>query len=152
MSQLVELFIVHRACRDCNILTLGTYDKKPTYGSNSPRVSLLCSWHTLPEHSWLLVFLRHCFLSSLITCWKLFPHRFFVDSQHNFMPSVLWHKSIKRKLPSGFSALTLLVGQQEGHLTCKNLSGRVLACLSGARCRLAYGPADATSTYCLFLQ
>jgi len=29
-----------------------------------------------------------------------------------------------------FSALTLLVGQQEGHLACKNLSGEVLAWLS----------------------
>jgi len=29
-----------------------------------------------------------------------------------------------------FSALTLLVGQQEGHLACKNLSGGVLAWLS----------------------
>jgi len=29
-----------------------------------------------------------------------------------------------------FSALTLLVGQQEGHPACKNLSGGVLAWLS----------------------
>ena len=52
-----------------------------------------------------------------------------------------------------FSALTLLAGRQEGHLACKKLS---VMCwhgyLSGARCRLAYGPADATATYCLFLQ
>ena len=49
-----------------------------------------------------------------------------------------------------FSALTLLVGWQEGHPACKNW---VLGCwhgyLSGARCRLAYGPADATATHCL---
>jgi len=44
-----------------------------------------------------------------------------------------------------FSALTLLVGRQEGHPACKKHSGRVLA-LSGARCKLAYGPADATAT------
>ena len=31
--------------------------------------------------------------------------------------------------PEGSSALTLLVGQQEGHLACKNLSGGVLAWL-----------------------
>jgi len=53
-----------------------------------------------------------------------------------------------------FSALALLVGWQEGHPACKNLSGGVLAWLfSGARCRLAYGPADATATathYLLF--
>ena len=52
-----------------------------------------------------------------------------------------------------FSALTLLVGRQEGHPACKN---RVVGCwhgyLSRARCRLAYGPADATATHCLLLQ
>ena len=51
-----------------------------------------------------------------------------------------------------FGALTLLVGRQEGHPACKNL---VVGCwcgyLSGARCRLAYGPADATATHCLLL-
>jgi len=49
-----------------------------------------------------------------------------------------------------FSALTLLVGWQEGHPACKKLSGGVLAWLSvwsKARCRLAYGPADATATH-----
>ena len=50
------------------------------------------------------------------------------------------------------STLTLLVGWQEGHLACKKLSGGVLAWLCGARCRLAYGPADATATHCLVLQ
>jgi len=52
-----------------------------------------------------------------------------------------------------FSALTLLVGWQVGHLACKNW---VVGCwhgyLSGARCRLAYGPTDATATHCLLLQ
>ena len=52
-----------------------------------------------------------------------------------------------------FSALTLLVGRQEGHPACKK---RVVGCwrgyLSGARCRLAYVPADATATHCLLLQ
>jgi len=50
-----------------------------------------------------------------------------------------------------FSALTLLVGRQEGHPACKKLSGGVHGYLPGARCRLAYGPADATATHCLFL-
>ena len=36
-----------------------------------------------------------------------------------------------------FSALTLLVGRQEGHPACKKLSGGMLAWLSGMRCRLA---------------
>jgi len=45
-----------------------------------------------------------------------------------------------------FSALTLLVGRQEEHATCKRLSGGVLVWLSGARCRLfAYSQADATA-------
>ena len=43
-----------------------------------------------------------------------------------------------------FSALTLLVGRQEGHPACKkHKSGGVLVwcgCLSGARCRLALWP------------
>jgi len=51
-----------------------------------------------------------------------------------------------------FSALMLLVGRQEGHPTCIKLSGGMLAWLSGMRCRLAYGPADATATHNLLLQ
>jgi len=52
-----------------------------------------------------------------------------------------------------FSALTLLVGRQEGHPACKNwVVGCWSGCLSGARCRLAYGPADAAATHCLLLQ
>jgi len=47
-------------------------------------------------------------------------------------------------LCSAFSALTLLVGRQEGHPAC--------GYLSGARCRLAYDPADAIATRCLLLQ
>ena len=46
-----------------------------------------------------------------------------------------------------FSALTLLVGRQEGHPACKKrVVGCWHGCLSGSRCRLAYGPADATAT------
>jgi len=45
----------------------------------------------------------------------------------------------------------LLVRRQEGHPACKKLSGGVLAWLSvGARCRLAYVPADATATVSCF--
>ena len=55
---------------------------------------------------------------------------------------------------SAFSALTLLVGRQEGHPACKKtrVVGYWHGYLSGARCRLAYGPADATATHCLLLQ
>ena len=52
-----------------------------------------------------------------------------------------------------FSAFMLLVGQQEGIGPVKNW---VLWCWRGfpsaMRCRLAYGPADATATHCLLLQ
>jgi len=52
-----------------------------------------------------------------------------------------------------FSALTLLVEWQEGHPACKKLSGECWhGYLSGARCRLAYGPTDATAAHCLLLQ
>jgi len=54
---------------------------------------------------------------------------------------------------TAFSALTMLVGRQEGHPACKNW---VVGCwrgyLSGARCKLACGPADANVTHCLLLQ
>jgi len=47
----------------------------------------------------------------------------------------------------------LLVGRQEGRLACKKrVVGYWHGYLSGARCRLAYGPADATATHCLLLQ
>jgi len=52
-----------------------------------------------------------------------------------------------------FSALTLLVGRQEGYPACKN---RVVGCwhgyLSAARCRFAHGQANAIATHCLLLQ
>jgi len=55
-----------------------------------------------------------------------------------------------------FSALTLLVGRQEGHPACKQTewwgAGGVINYLTGARCGLAYSPADVTATRCLLLQ
>jgi len=53
-----------------------------------------------------------------------------------------------------FSALTLLVGRQEGHPACEKNSvvGYWHGYLSGARCKIAYGQADATATHCLLLQ
>jgi len=63
-------------------------------------------------------------------------------------------KTIKLQSTSNvaFSNLSLLFGRQEGHPACKK--NRVRGCwhgyLSGARCRLAYGPADATATQCLY--
>ena len=58
------------------------------------------------------------------------------------MPQCLFHQD-------AFSALTLLVGWQEGHPVCEELSGwgaGMVICLERV---LAYGPADATATRCL---
>jgi len=65
------------------------------------------------------------------------------------LPGFVMYKYFLLTYRFAFSALTLLVEQQEGHPACKKLSGGVLP---GARCRLAYGPADATATHCLLLQ
>ena len=51
------------------------------------------------------------------------------------------------------SALTMLVGRQEGHPACKKTEwwgAGVVICLE--RGGPAYGPADATTTHCLLLQ
>ena len=52
-----------------------------------------------------------------------------------------------------FSALTLLVGRQEGHPACKKLSGEVLAWLSvWSEVQTCTCPADATAAHYLLLQ
>jgi len=63
--------------------------------------------------------------------------------------SFLLLQTLPYKLDCGalaFSALTLLVGQQEGHPACKKVSGGMLAWLSEMSCRLA------TATHNLLLQ
>ena len=77
-----------------------------------------------------------CFFSGLICPWYLLFLLFAYMYQIDY----------------SFSALTLLVGRQEGHPACKKLSGGMLAWLSGMRCKLAYSPADATATHYLLLQ
>ena len=54
---------------------------------------------------------------------------------------------------SAFSALTLLVGWQEGHPACKKLSGDVLVWLSvWNKVQTCTCPADATATHYLLIQ
>jgi len=53
------------------------------------------------------------------------------------LPSVLWR---------------CWLGDRKGIRPVKNIYGYWDGYLSGARCRLAYGPADATDTHCLLLQ
>jgi len=71
----------------------------------------------------------------------------FSSQLSQFILTFIYNKSSQN---FAFSALTLLVGWQEGHPGCKKLSGGVLV-WSGARCRLAYDPDDATATYYLLL-
>jgi len=52
-----------------------------------------------------------------------------------------------------FSALMLLVGQQEGHLACKKLSDGMPVWLSVCgEVQICIWPADATATHYLLLQ
>ena len=69
------------------------------------------------------------------------------QSLHAFICAYVgaWQEVFSDWLVITFIALTLLVGRQEGHPACKKLSGGCWrGYLSGERCRLAYGPADAT--------
>jgi len=65
-----------------------------------------------------------------------------------------WQKTIpfmpKKKI--AFSALTLLVGRQEGHPACKKTEWWDVGMVVCMGCRLAYSPADTTGTHCLLLQ
>jgi len=57
------------------------------------------------------------------------------------------------KILCAFSALTLLVGRQEGHLASKKLSDDVLAWLSvWSEVQTCICPANATATHWLLLQ
>jgi len=79
-------------------------------------------------------------------------HLAFECQRHNVVSNQINQIKWPNIFYTSFSALTLLVGRQEGHLACKKLSGGMLAWLSGMRCRLAYRPADATATHYLLLQ
>ena len=116
--------------RICNMRTLLKYAKM---GQSHIRVKLTCL------SCWSTVVLIAC--DSALRCdADLGP-----DLQ-NILQFII-------RLSCLFSALMLLVGRQEGHPACKKqVVGCWRGCLSGARCRLAYGPADATATHCLLLQ
>ena len=66
--------------------------------------------------------------------WKVAYHMNYKTLSHNILPSVLWR---------------CWLGGRKGIRSVKNrVVGCWCGCLSGARCRLAYGPADATVTHC----
>jgi len=81
------------------------------------------------------------------------PTTVFYSDDISFFVVFLPHYDMCTVMQCAFSALTLLIGRQEGHPACKNLSGGVWrGYLFGARCKHAYGPADATATHYLMLQ
>ena len=111
--------------------------------SNSTVLSIATMWFNFPF--FITAGLAFDYLPDLSTNIK---KRNFMHSISGIIHIPSSQKKYRSLCSSAFSALTLLVGWQEGHTR----SGGVLAWLSGARCRLAYGPADATATHCLLLQ
>jgi len=82
-------------------------------------------------------------INVFVSCLQTYDLWFFYSVFFSGMLVLVW----------SFSALTLLVGRQEGQLAFKKrVVGYWHSYLSGARCRLAYCPVDATATYCLLLQ
>ena len=81
----------------------------------------------------------HCEVTRLLVLLTfLSAELIFVDELVSNVPSVLWR---------------CWLGGRKGTRPVKNwVVGCWCGYLSGARCRLAYGPADATATHCLLLQ
>ena len=144
-------------CITCHANVMGKYHsqqavmKKPKWLQFFPYLShwsvLFSAWY------WRLCGIQSCYL------WSVMTHEL------NGLCVVLWFSLRVHALNAwmqaiatdvclhvAFSALTLLVGRQEGHPACKKLSCGMLVWLSGMRCRLAYNPADATATHYLLLQ
>jgi len=76
--------------------------------------AVTCEWKCISLCNILLLYRKHKIEQTLMFIMKFFYLYFLV-----YCIAVC-----------AFSALTLLVGRQEGHPACKNLSGAVLACLS----------------------
>ena len=92
------------------------------------RRKLLLKWSVWPQIMDCFVLCSQCYFGSLTLL-------IFVPFSFISLSSVLWRCWL------------------EGHPAYKKQSGGCwCCCLSGARCRLAYGPADATATHCLLLQ
>ena len=76
-----------------------------------------------------------------------------VNNLPKVVAAIIMHSCIMHTY--AFSALTLLVGRQEGHPACKKTewwgAGVVICLVRGADLH-NYSPADATATHCLLLQ
>ena len=123
--------------------------------------SCLCRYYTTPLINFLHFlrstksFLHNClhFFNALqkVYVWFTVLAAFGGDTWHKLNKTHTVAKTkycLTKIINSTFSALTLLVGWQEGHPACKNWVVRYWrGNLSAARCKwLAYGPADATAT------
>ena len=114
-----------------------TCQKRLTYFMSDVQTALRpvssCWWYLLPCLTQLPVFFA--FLAVVVCNWCCFRP---VSVSWVLWPSVLWR---------------CWLGGRKGIRPVKNW---VVGCwhshLSGARCRLAYGPADASATHCLLLQ
>ena len=81
---------------------------------------------------------------SMNFCLLMCPNNFVQQQQHQLcLPQNMHTGGVKIT----FSASMLLVGRQEGHPACKKEWWGAGVVVSGARCRLAYGQADATATH-----
>ena len=146
-QRLLSIFFFH-FCQVSQLLIKCSYHRPTTSvravrdtqtnENHSPALSFL---HSAPD-SWrkggIVIFMLVLWLS---TIWNLCIT----------VQTVSFVYTLQNNAKSALSALTLLVRQQEGHPTCKKLSGGVLAWLS-VWCRLSCGLADATATHCLMLQ
>ena len=100
-----------------------------------------------------LIYYQRQLLSAILPWSFLLQRQSFRPSTFSWLKATSWLCFISLIEPIASSALTLLVRRQEGHSACKNrVVGYWRGYLSGARCTLAYGPADATATHCLLLQ
>ena len=117
-----------------------------------PLIGAACQWYQLTHNVWLPISVLIVYFNvsganvHLRSRWNCSGQAFRVTKNANFgnkknrklVPSVLWR---------------CWLGGRKGIRPVKN---RVVGCwrgyLSGARCRLAYSPADATATHCFLLQ
>jgi len=87
-------------------------------------------------------------LCTVISSSYMFVFMWLIFSSFAYLYELDWFPILYCLIFCAFSALTLLVGWQEGHPACKKLSGGVLAWLCiWVKVQFAYGPADATATH-----
>ena len=82
------------------------------------------------------------FFNNFFKCWSIWIKITPMYSLGNLLSgdvvcNCIFYKCSLYSIIFAFSALTLLVGRQEGHPACKKVSCGMLAWLSGMRCRLS---------------